>query len=158
MFASLFFRLIACVLLLCAAVQAHALTAEAARAMAAGDTDDRIAALQAAIATPDEATVAFIRAMADDAVKIAGDKAIVMKDGKGLDRADTEPADRRQRQRQGHDRAERGPGGGADDVRVGERVAQQRLEDRAGTRQAGSDHHRPDDPRQAKLQDDRLGR
>ena len=85
MFASLFFRLIACVLLLCAAVQAHALTAEAARAMAAGDTDDRIAALQAAIATPDEATVAFIRAMADDAVKIAGDKAIVMKDGKGLD-------------------------------------------------------------------------
>ena len=58
MLASLFFRLIAC-LLLCAAVQAHALTAEAARAMAAGDTDDRIAALQAAIATPDEATAVF---------------------------------------------------------------------------------------------------
>ena len=77
-------RLIAC-LLLCAAVSAHALTAEAARAMAAGDTDERIAALQAAIATPDEATVAFIRAMADDAVKIAGDQAIVVKDDKGYD-------------------------------------------------------------------------
>ena len=84
MLASLFSRLIAC-LLLVAAAQAHALTAEAARAMAAGDTDNRIAALQAAIATPDEATVAFIRAMGDDAVKIAGDKAIVVKDGKGLD-------------------------------------------------------------------------
>ncbi|WP_311224134.1 MULTISPECIES: urea ABC transporter permease subunit UrtB [unclassified Acidovorax] len=84
MFASFFSRLIACVLL-CAAAQAQALTAEAARAMAAGDTDERIAALQAAIATPDDATVAFIRAMADDAVKVAGDKAIVTKDDKGLD-------------------------------------------------------------------------
>ena len=77
-------RLIAC-LLLCAAVSAHALTAEAARAMAAGDTDERIAALQAAIATPDEATVAFIRAMADDAVKIAGDRVIVIQNDKGVD-------------------------------------------------------------------------
>jgi urea transport system permease protein len=84
MFSSLIPRLFAC-LLLCAAVQAHALTAEAARAMAAGDTDERIAALQAAIATPDEATIAFIRAMGEDAVKIAGDKAIVIKDDKGLD-------------------------------------------------------------------------
>ena len=84
MFASLFSRLIACVLL-CAAAQAHALTAEAARAMAVGDTDGRIAALQAAIATPDEATVAFIRAMGDDAVKIAGDKAIVIQGDKGID-------------------------------------------------------------------------
>ena len=81
---STFHRLVAC-LLLCAAAQAHALTAEAARAMAAGDTDERIAALQQAIATPDDATVAFIRAMADDAVKIAGGKAIVVKDDKGLD-------------------------------------------------------------------------
>ncbi|GAA6118443.1 urea ABC transporter permease subunit UrtB [Acidovorax sp. FG27] len=81
---STFHRLVAC-LLLCAAAQAHALTAEAARAMAAGDTDERIAALQQAIATPDDATVAFIRAMADDSVKIASGKAIVVKDDKGLD-------------------------------------------------------------------------
>ncbi len=82
---SSFHRLVACLLLLCAAAQAHALTAEGARAMAAGDTDERIAALQQAIAAPDEATVAFIRAMSDDAVKIAGGKAIVVQDGKGLD-------------------------------------------------------------------------
>ncbi|MDA8521891.1 urea ABC transporter permease subunit UrtB [Acidovorax sp. NCPPB 4044] len=81
---SSFHRLIAC-LLLCAAVQAHALTAEGARAMAAGETEERIAALQQAIATPDEATVAFVRAMADDAVKIAGSRAIVVKDGRGTD-------------------------------------------------------------------------
>ncbi|MFP5442965.1 MAG: urea ABC transporter permease subunit UrtB, partial [Betaproteobacteria bacterium] len=73
MLSSIFSRLIAC-LLLCAAVQAHALTAEAARAMASGDTDERIAALQQAIATPDDATLAFIRAMGEDAVKIAGGK------------------------------------------------------------------------------------
>lgn len=84
MLSSIFSRLIAC-LLLCAAVQAHALTVEAARAMASGDTDERIAALQQAIATPDDATLAFIRAMGEDAVKIAGDKAIVMKDDKGYD-------------------------------------------------------------------------
>ena len=84
MFATIFPRVIAC-LLLCAAAQVHALTAEAARAMAAGDTDDRIAALQAAIATPDDATVAFIRAMADDAVRIAGDRAILIQGDKGLD-------------------------------------------------------------------------
>lgn len=85
MLLSIFHRLIACLLLICAAVQAHALTAEAARAMAVGDTDERIAALQQAIATPDEATVAFIRAMADDAVKIAGDRAIVVRDEQGVD-------------------------------------------------------------------------
>ena len=77
-------RLTAC-LLLCAAWQAHALTLDAAQAMAVGDTDARIAAVQAAIATPDDATVAFIRALADDAVKIAGDQPIVVQDEKGLD-------------------------------------------------------------------------
>ena len=81
----IFYRWFVCLLLWCAAVQAHALTPEAARAMAAGDTDERIAALQRATATPDDATLAFIRAMADDAVKVAGERAIVLKDGKGLD-------------------------------------------------------------------------
>ncbi|RYF19959.1 MAG: urea ABC transporter permease subunit UrtB, partial [Comamonadaceae bacterium] len=84
MISSFISRLIAC-LLLCTVVQAHALTAEAARAMAAGDTDERIAALQRAVATPDDATVAFIRAMGDDAVKIAGDRAIVVQGDKGTD-------------------------------------------------------------------------
>ena len=81
----IFYRWFVCLLLWCAAVQAHALTPEAARAMAAGDTDERIAALQRATATPDDATLAFIRAMADDAVKVAGDRAIVMQGDQGTD-------------------------------------------------------------------------
>ncbi len=71
--------------LLAVAGSAHALTSDAAKAMASGDTDDRIAAMQKAMATPDAATAAFIQAMSDDAVKIAGDKAIVIKDDKGYD-------------------------------------------------------------------------
>ncbi|MES2187044.1 MAG: urea ABC transporter permease subunit UrtB [Pseudomonadota bacterium] len=76
---------LAFVALLAVATSAQALTPEAARAMASGDTDDRIAALQKATATPDAATAAFIQAMSDDAVKIAGDKAIIIKDDKGFD-------------------------------------------------------------------------
>ena len=70
-----------------AALPAHALTAEQARAIAAGDsTESRIAALNQAVATsPDERTAAFIQAMSEDAVKVAGDQAFVVKDGQGLD-------------------------------------------------------------------------
>ena len=59
---------------------AHALTIEQARAIAAGDsTEARIAALNAAVAaSPDERTAAFIQAMSDDAVKVAGDQVFVM--------------------------------------------------------------------------------
>ncbi len=91
MFSSLIYRLTAC-LLLCAAVQAHALTAESAHAMAAGDTDERIAALQAAMAAPDEATLAFVRAMADDAVKIAGERVFVIDGSAARDAATGAPA------------------------------------------------------------------
>jgi len=64
---------------------AHALTTDAARAMATGDTDDRIAALQKATAAPDAATAAFVQAMSDDAVKITPGHVIVLKDDKGFD-------------------------------------------------------------------------
>ena len=70
-----------------AAVPAQALTREQAHAIAAGDsTDARIAALNAAVAaSPDERTVAFIQALADDAVQVAGDEVYVIKDGQGTD-------------------------------------------------------------------------
>ena len=84
MHSSFFSRLIAC-LLLCAAVQAHALTAEQALAMAAGETDDRVAAVQQAVVEPSERTAAFLQALADDAVKIAGGKALIVQDDKGID-------------------------------------------------------------------------
>ncbi len=64
---------------------AQALTAEQALAMAAGDTDERVAAVQQAIVQPDERIADFLQALAADEVKIAAGKAIVVRDGKGLD-------------------------------------------------------------------------
>jgi len=67
------------------ATGAHALTADEARAMAAGESDARIEALNKAVAAGDDRTAAFIQALTDDAVKVAGDKAFIVKDGKGFD-------------------------------------------------------------------------
>lgn len=71
--------------LLCLAGSAHALTAEQALAMAAGDTDDRVAAVQQAVVEPSERTAAFLQALADDAVKVADGKALIVRDDKGID-------------------------------------------------------------------------
>ena len=67
------------------APHAGALTPEEARGIAVGETDARIEALNKAITTADDKTAAFLQALADDAVKIAGDKVLVVKDGKGFD-------------------------------------------------------------------------
>ncbi len=64
---------------------AHALTGDEARAIAIGETDARIEALNKAIADADDRTAAFIQALADEAVKTAGDKVFIVKDGKGFD-------------------------------------------------------------------------
>jgi urea transport system permease protein len=64
---------------------AHALTPEQAKAVAIGETDARVEALGKAIATADEKTVAFIEALSGDAVKVAGEKLFIVRDGKGFD-------------------------------------------------------------------------
>jgi len=74
------------------ATGAHALTADEARAMAAGESDARIEALNKAVAAGDDRTAAFIQALTDDAVKVAGDKAFIVKDGKGFDPVTGAPA------------------------------------------------------------------
>src|SRR5262245_59601211 len=72
--------------LLFATAPAHALTPEQALAMASGENEARIKALNAVLASPDDRTIAFIQALADDAVKVTGTAAFVMdKDGKGHD-------------------------------------------------------------------------
>jgi len=73
------------VALLSFAGQAMALTAEEAKAMALGETEARVEALNKAAANADAKTAAFIQAMADDAVKTAGDKVFVVKDDKASD-------------------------------------------------------------------------
>jgi urea transport system permease protein len=64
---------------------AHALTPAQARAMAAGETDVRIEALTQAVAAADDRTAAFIQALVDDAVKVAGDQVFIVKDDKAFD-------------------------------------------------------------------------
>ena len=51
-----------------ACVQAHALTADEAAAIAIGETDARIEALSKAATTADDKTVAFLQALVEDAV------------------------------------------------------------------------------------------
>ena len=74
--------LLACLLL---GTPAHALTALQAKAMASGETEDRITALNQAMADADERTAAFVQALSDDAVKLAGERVVVLKDDKAYD-------------------------------------------------------------------------
>src|SRR4051812_33408428 len=65
--------------------QAPALTADEAKAIAVGEADARIEALNKAVATADDKTAAFLQALGDDAVKVAGGKVFIVRDGKGVD-------------------------------------------------------------------------
>jgi urea transport system permease protein len=78
---------IACALLLCGAGSAEALTEPQALAIAAGDSDQRIAALNAAVARGDDRLAVFVQAMLDDEVKVAGEKVFIVHDGKASDAA-----------------------------------------------------------------------
>jgi urea transport system permease protein len=85
-------RFVLCCLLLCAPLATFALTAEQARAIADGDSDERIAALTAAAAEGAPGLGEFVQALLDDAVKIAGDKVFVVRDDKAVDAATGAPA------------------------------------------------------------------
>ena len=74
-----------CVLVLPTA--GHALTREQALALSKGENEERIAALQASLARGDEGLAAFVQAMLDDGVKLAGDRVFVVRDGKAVDAA-----------------------------------------------------------------------
>jgi len=67
------------------AAPAQALTPAQALALAQGDTESRIAALNALVTVPDAKTVALIQALSDDAVKVTDSAVFVIKDGKGFD-------------------------------------------------------------------------
>jgi urea transport system permease protein len=66
-------------------VNAHALTAAEVKAIASGETDARIEALNKAMVAADERTAAFVQALSDDNVKLAGEQVVVVKDGKAYD-------------------------------------------------------------------------
>ncbi len=67
------------------ASHAYAIGASELKAIAIGESDARVEALHQAMATADDKTAAFLQALSDDAVKVAGDKVFVIKDGKGFD-------------------------------------------------------------------------
>jgi urea transport system permease protein len=67
------------------ATHAYSLTADEAKTIAVGEGDTRIEALRASIAGADDKTAQFIQALADDAVKVVGDKPLIVRDGKGVD-------------------------------------------------------------------------
>jgi urea transport system permease protein len=77
-------RLTACAVFFIAA-QAHALTADEASAIASGESDARIEALNKAVATADDKTAAYLQALSEDAVKMVGNRAIIVKDDQGID-------------------------------------------------------------------------
>ncbi len=64
---------------------AHALTPPQALALAKGENEERIAALQASLARGDDGLAAFVQAMLDDAVKLSGDHVFVLRGDKASD-------------------------------------------------------------------------
>ena len=79
----------ACIGWAVAILPAHALTNEAALAMASGTSSERIEAITAAVIEAvekgDDKTEAFLKAMADDSVRYTADKVFVMQGDKGVD-------------------------------------------------------------------------
>jgi len=64
---------------------AHALTADEAVKLVSGDTDARISALAEVIKNSDEKTFALIKALNEDAVKLAGGRVLIVQDDKVID-------------------------------------------------------------------------
>jgi urea transport system permease protein len=71
--------------LLVVGTSAHALTADEVRALAIGENESRVEALNKAIIDADGRTVAFVQALADDAVKVTETEVFIVRDGKGVD-------------------------------------------------------------------------
>jgi len=66
---------------------AAALTQQQALSIAAGDSEARIAALNAAVAAADPALAAYVQALLADEVKVAGERAYIVRDGQAIDAA-----------------------------------------------------------------------
>ena len=86
-------RIFGLLLALFSSASSYALTAVEAQAIAIGEADARIEALNKAVATATDKTAAFLQALADDAVKTAGGKVFIVRGGKGVDPVSGAPAD-----------------------------------------------------------------
>lgn len=68
-------------------VFAHALTPDQALRIVSGESDSRIAALNEVVTAGDPQLAPFVQAILADEVKIAGGKALIVRDGKAVDAA-----------------------------------------------------------------------
>ncbi|HET9645928.1 MAG TPA: urea ABC transporter permease subunit UrtB [Burkholderiaceae bacterium] len=85
------YRLCMACLLALVSVGAHALDAAAMRAIATGDNDARIAALQQGVSRADPQLVTFVQALLDEQVKFNADHVFIVRDGKAIDAATGQP-------------------------------------------------------------------
>ncbi|HPH15164.1 MAG TPA: urea ABC transporter permease subunit UrtB, partial [Burkholderiaceae bacterium] len=74
-----------CFTVFSAASCVYALTPAEVKGIASGEGDARIEALNKALINADDKTAAFLQALSEDAVKVAGEQVIVVKDDKGFD-------------------------------------------------------------------------
>ncbi len=72
-------------LFICHPPAAFALSADEARAIVIGDSDERIAAIQAAVLRGDAQAMRLLQALSDNEVQVAGDRVFVLRDGQALD-------------------------------------------------------------------------
>ncbi len=85
-------RLIVLISLVVGALPAQGLTPAQAGRIAAGDSDERVKALNEVVATADPALEPFVKALLDDAVKTSAGKAYIVTDGKAVEAASGVPA------------------------------------------------------------------
>jgi urea transport system permease protein len=84
--------LLCCLLGGLASPQAFALTPDQAGRIAAGDSDERVKALNESVAQADVALTPFVQALLDDQVKTSGGKAYIVKDGVTVEAASRQKA------------------------------------------------------------------
>ena len=70
----------------------HALTAEQALSLARGDSDERMTAINALAATPDERGAALLSALGEDRVRIQGEQVLIVRDDAATDAVSGAPA------------------------------------------------------------------
>ena len=70
---------------LCLMNSTYALTGSDAKQLTTGDTETRIKALPGVLSRADDGTYRLIKAMTEDAVKIAGERILIIEDGKIID-------------------------------------------------------------------------
>jgi urea transport system permease protein len=81
------FLLVSCMAMAFLASPAKAMSLAEMRGLVDGDTDQRIETLNKIVAQGDEKTLVFLQALADDAVKVAGDKIWIVRDSFGAGKA-----------------------------------------------------------------------